>query len=107
MTIERSTRRPPACCAPPFSLRGALGHTQRRWARALGRLGMAARGLTFEVVGLLLLRAAFHEDPREARGVGGALRFLQGQQHGGVVLGLLAYGLYALVEARYRRVRPS
>jgi hypothetical protein len=79
------------------------------WMRRLGRFGVLARGLTFGIIGVFLVRAARHADPGEARNVGGALRFLQGQEHGAlflgvVALGLVSYGLFALFEARYRRI---
>jgi hypothetical protein len=81
----------------------------QRWARRIGRAGLTARGITFAVIGWFLVRAALEVDPGEARGLAGALRTLARQDHGpwllGVVaLGLAAYGLLSLVDARYRRV---
>jgi len=81
----------------------------RRWSRRVGRAGLTARGVTFGVIGWFLLRAAFDEDAHEARGVAGALRLLGKQDRGHWVLfvvavGLTAYGLLSLVDARYRRV---
>ena len=75
----------------------------------LGRLGFAARGIVFSIVGALLISAAIHAEPQEARGLGGALTMLGEQSFGpwllGVVaVGLIAYGFYILVEARYRRM---
>jgi hypothetical protein len=86
-----------------------MGARARMWMRRLGRFGVLARGLTFGIIGVFLVRAARHADPGEARNVGGALRFLQGQEHGAlflgvVALGLVSYGLFALFEARYRRI---
>jgi hypothetical protein len=58
---------------------------------------------------LFLLLAASRADPRQARGSGEALQAL-GQQPCGryslalVGAGLLAYGLFQLVVARYRRI---
>jgi hypothetical protein len=86
-----------------------MGPAARGWALRLGRSGIAARGVTFGIIGFFLVRAALHTDPGEARGVAGALRFLRGLEHGGVFLaavavGLVAYGVYTLLLARYRRV---
>lgn len=86
-----------------------MGRRARAWVLRLGRLGHAARGVTFEIVGWFLLRAALHADPDEARGVDGAFRFLRAQEHGGVFLGVVAagvvaYGAYTLLLARYRRL---
>lgn len=76
------------------------------WA---GRFGMAARGVVFGIVGWFLVMAALHYNPTEARGLGGALRTLEEQTYGpwllaAVALGLVAYGLFYLVKARYRRI---
>lgn len=89
-----------------------MGPAAREWAVRSGRAGIAARGVVFLVMGYFLLRAALRYDPAEARGLDGALRALQQQSYGpwilGVVaLGLLGYGVYQLVEARYRRIRPA
>ena len=81
----------------------------RLWSRRVGRAGLTARGVTFLVIGWFLLRAGLDANAHEARGVAGALRLL-GQQDEGhwvlfvVAIGLTAYGLLSLVDARYRRV---
>lgn len=79
------------------------------WIRPAGRLGFAARGLVFALLGLFLLDAARQHDPSEAGGMGQALATLQAQPNGPLLLGitalgLLLFGLFSLVEARYRRV---
>jgi hypothetical protein len=86
-----------------------MSSTQQRWGTRLGRLGCAARGVVFGIVGVLLIAAAIHAEPQEARGLGGALTTLAEQSFGpwllGVLaVGLIAYGVYVLVEARYRRM---
>ena len=58
-------------------------------------------------VGTFLAQAAWQVKPEEARGIGGALATLLEQPFGpwllgAVALGLAAYGLYMLAEARYR-----
>ena len=83
--------------------------SMRQWVRRVCRFGMAARGVVFGIIGLFLLLAAWQNDPGEARGLGGALQSLQEQGYGpwllGVVaLGLVAYGGYQFVLARYRRI---
>jgi hypothetical protein len=90
---------------------GGTSIRERRWLERLGRLGHAARGVTFEIVGFFLVRAGLHRDPGEARGIDGAFRFLRGLEHGHVLLavvavGVAAYGLYTLLLARHRRVGP-
>lgn len=84
----------------------------RRWVIRSGRFGLAARGVVFALIGWFLVQAALHFNPQEARGLGGALQSLQGESYGPwllglVALGLVAYGIFALVKARYRRIQPA
>ena len=74
-----------------------------------GHGDLAARGVTFGILGGFLLYAGIAADPSEARGLGGALVVVAQQPSGpwllGVVaLGLTAYGLFCLSQALYRRV---
>ena len=91
---------------------GQMGVTAHHWARQFSRFGLAARGVVFAVVGVFLVTAARHENPAEARGVGGALHALQERSYGSallaaVALGLIAYGCYQFVLVRYRRFDPT
>lgn len=84
----------------------------RRWIERAGRLGYGARGVVFAIIGYFLVQAARHYDPAEARGLGGALESLQEESYGpwvlGVVaIGLVAYGIFSLVNSRYRRIDPA
>ena len=88
---------------------GEMSARQQRWARRLGQCGLAARGVTFGIMGGFFLYAGVSADPSEARGLGGALVAMAQQSYGpwllGVVaLGLVAYGLFCLSQALYRRV---
>ena len=81
----------------------------QRWAIGLSRFGIAARGVVFALMGVFVLQAAIQADPQEARGLDGALESLQGQSYGPYLLGLaalglVAYGAYCLLNARYRRI---
>jgi hypothetical protein len=86
-----------------------MSEQEQDFACVSGRLGHAARAITFAIVGMFLVIAALRHEPGQARGLGGALDTLLQQPYGpallGVVaIGLIAYGLYMLVEARYRRM---
>jgi hypothetical protein len=86
-----------------------MGERARTWTERWGRLGIGARGIVLGVVGTFLIRAALEYDPREARGLGGALQTLAQQPLGpwllgAVALGLIAYGLFMLSVARYRHI---
>jgi hypothetical protein len=82
------------------------------WATRSGRFGFIARGVVFLVVGGFLIQAAWYYDSSKAKGLDGALQNLIQQPFGpwllgAVALGLVAYGLYMLIEARYRRIAGS
>lgn len=86
-----------------------MGGNEHGWAIAVGVVGHAARGVVFGLIGIFLVKAAWQYDPQEAVGIDGALRKLGEQPYGGVLLGavaagLVAYGLYCVVQARYREV---
>lgn len=88
---------------------GCPEHT-RAWADWVGRAGYCARGIAFLPLGLFLVEAGLDLEPQHARDFGQALQSLQGQPFGDWVLGMTAaglvgFGLYALIEARYRRIR--
>lgn len=80
-----------------------------RWAMLLGRVGYAALALVNLLVGRYLFAAAWRHDPGEARSVGGTLTTITRWTPGPLLLGalaagLIAYGGYSLIEARYRRL---
>lgn len=91
---------------------GSLEAETRRWVVRSGRVGYAARGVVFAVIGFFLVQAGRHYDAEEARGLAGALRWMEGGGYGtwlfgGIAVGLMAYGFFCLVEARYRQIRPA
>jgi hypothetical protein len=86
-----------------------VGAAHRRWITRIGRAGYAARGVAFVMIGGFLVAAAIHANPGEAQGLEGALTTLASQPFGPYLLGLVAaglaaWGVFALVEARYRRM---
>lgn len=88
--------------------RGTLTSKQRTWVKRIGTLGIGARGVTFSIIGALLLRAAIRDDASETRGLAGALQSLAEQPHGLVMLfvvatGLVCYGTYCFLRAGLRR----
>jgi hypothetical protein len=91
---------------------GEMSLREKRWTTHVGQLGYAARGVVFGVIGVFLVQAALQADPQEARGLGGALETLARQPFGpyllgGVAAGLVAYGAFMFVMARYRRIEPA
>ncbi|WP_262927203.1 DUF1206 domain-containing protein [Phytohalomonas tamaricis] len=80
-----------------------------RIADAISRCGLTARGIVFLIIAGFLCLAAINTDPNQAKGLGGALVTLAAQPFGpwllgAVALGLIAYGGYCFVNARYRNV---
>jgi hypothetical protein len=84
----------------------------RIWVVRLGRFGIAARGVVFVLIGWFLVRAAMTHDASRAGGIDESLAALARQPRGELLLGvvaagLVAYGVYQLANARYRRMRVS
>lgn len=77
---------------------------QQPWVQWSGRAGYAARGLVFLISGYLLAKAGIEEHADEAGGMAHALAWLTNPFDTIVGIGLLAFGLFSLVEARYRRL---
>ncbi len=88
-----------------------MSDAEERWVILAGRVGTAARALAIGVAGAFVVLAAYQSDPSETRGLGGALETLQRQPSGSYMLGavaagLLVYGAFMLLVARYRRIEP-
>jgi len=87
-----------------------LSGTAHAWVVGVSRFGIAARGIIFCIIGFLLSRAAEHHDAGEVGGIRESLRMLAAigrWPFALVALGLIAYGVYELVNARYRRIRVT
>lgn len=82
------------------------------WVIKVCRFGIAARGIVFAISGMYLARAGYAHNARAAADTGEALDAI-GQQPFGewmlavVAAGLIAYGAYEIVQARYRVIRPA
>jgi hypothetical protein len=86
-----------------------MSELEEKTFRLVGGVGHVARGVVFGLIGFFLVRAAWQYDPKEAVGLDGALAEVLRQDYGDTLLGLvagglIAYGLYCFVEARYREV---
>jgi hypothetical protein len=71
----------------------------------LGRIGYAARGAIFLTIAFMIGRAAIDEHSTEAGGMEQALDLLSGPLLYAVAGGLMLFGAFSIVEARYRRIR--
>jgi hypothetical protein len=77
---------------------------QQTWAKWLGRIGYAARGVIFLTIAWLLAHAALDHSAAEAGGLEQALDALRGPLQFPVAAGLALFGLYSIVEARFRSI---
>ena len=69
--------------------------------------GYAARGVVFAVIGCFLIQAALHFDPNAAKGIDGAqnaLAHFSDGLLGLIAAGLIAFGSFMFVEARYTEI---
>lgn len=81
-----------------------------RIVRPLARLGYAARGFAYLPLAVFVILAGLNADVSEVTSFGEALDALEAQPGGAVILtttalGLIAFGAFAFVEARWRRIR--
>ena len=82
------------------------------WLIKVSRFGLGARGVVFGVIGTYLVRAGVAHNAEKAADTGEALSAIGQQPLGNwllaiVAIGLIAYGAYDVVQARYRVIRPT
>jgi hypothetical protein len=86
-----------------------MGPRMKEWIGRLGLIGHVARMVVFGLVGIFLIKAAVDYNARAAVGLDGALAKIVHRSYGpfalGVVaVGLIAFALYSLSDARYRKI---
>jgi Domain of Unknown Function (DUF1206) len=85
---------------------GGLPANHGQLVNRVARVGVAARGLVFPLIGISLIAAAIGADPSQAHGFGEALQDIARQAYGRILLGvvaagLVAYGVHMFFMARY------
>jgi hypothetical protein len=88
---------------------GEMSARARKWGSRAGLAGHVARGVVFGLIGIFVFKAAIDYKPKDAIGLDGALQKLAHASYGPYLLaltgaGLICYGLFCLVDARYRDV---
>ena len=87
---------------------GKLDGKTRSTIEKVGVIGNVARGLVFTGAGALVVVAAWTYDPSKATGIDGAVTLLRDHSLTWLLViaavGLITFGCYGLLEARYRRV---
>lgn len=86
-----------------------MGPTALRWITIIGVVGHLARMAAFGLIGVFVVKAAIDYAPNKAVGLDGALAKLAHQSYGTALLlvvaaGLVAFGVYSIADARYRRI---
>jgi hypothetical protein len=80
------------------------------WLVTVSRIGIASRGLVFIAIGWILAIAAREHDPGQAGGIAAGLDRLATLGRlplAAIGAGLIAYGIYQLLNARYRSVKAA
>ena len=82
---------------------------ERTLVAVFGRVALLSRATILVTIAYFLSKATIFRAPRDARGPGGALHAAWESPHGDILLammaaGLLAVGVFALIEARWRRL---
>lgn len=75
-----------------------------------GKLGYVARGIVWLVIGYLFLQAALKANPQEAGGNTSAFKFLEEASYGSIILGavalgLICYGIFMFMRARFQPIK--
>lgn len=88
---------------------GEMSAGLETWVRWIGTIGHVARAVVFGLVGWFLLKAAYEFEAKEAVGLDGALTKILKASYGPwllgfVAAGLIAFAMYSISEARYRRI---
>jgi len=87
----------------------AMSAQELKAATWMGRLGFAARGIVFGLIGAIILQTAFAVGTKQAKGFDGALAALAHAPYGEVLLGAVAIGLilfgaYSVMCAKWNKI---
>jgi hypothetical protein len=88
---------------------GSMDRPVRKAFTAVGVTGLCARAVAFALIGIFVIRAAIDFRANNAEGLDGALYRLTNQSYGPtllliVALGLIAFGVYSVADARFRKI---
>lgn len=89
-----------------------MSNTAKVWAITVGRVGTAARGVVYVVIGVFAMRAARAFDASKIKTTEGALAMFDDNPADEWILGILgvgfiAYGIHMGFQAVYRRIQPD
>jgi hypothetical protein len=89
-----------------------MSASERRWAKTIGRIGYAARGVVYGLLAVFVLQAARTASPQQALGIDGVLMKLAQGPNGQLVLGTVAaglvlFGIYSVLSARWYSIERA
>ena len=92
---------------------GDLRREAGGWTIGVSRFGIGARAIVLFLLGWAIVVSGWSRDPSEVGSITASLRTLAEQPGmpgrwllGATAAGLIAYGLYEIIHARYLRIRP-
>ncbi len=88
-----------------------MSNTEKAWASVVGRVGIAARGVVYVVVGFFEVRAAWLFDAHEIKTTEQALEVFNNNPVNEIILcilgtGFVAYGAHMAFQTKYRNIDP-
>jgi len=89
-----------------------LGGKAQGFVLRAGKVGYISRGIVWMIIGWLFIKAAFTHDAKQAGGTENAFQWLKESSYGSyllaaVAVGLLCYGLFMFVRARYQPIHSA
>jgi hypothetical protein len=92
-----------------YSKTGQMSESVRKAFTLIGTVGLVTRAIAFGLIGAFVIKAARDYNPKDAVGIDGALARLPEHAYGRpaliiVAIGLIAFGVYSLADARYRKI---
>jgi hypothetical protein len=92
-----------------YSKTGEMSPSVFKAFKTIGTMGLIARAVAFGLIGVFALKAARDYSPKDAVGIDGALARLLQHSYGTAALivvacGLIAFGVYSIADARFRKI---
>lgn len=87
-----------------------MSSRERRFAMRVGRAGLFTRGLVLVVIGSLIIQLGLHAQIIQRVNIDDAFRIVMSHASGrallfAIAIGFVTYGIFQLVQARYRNIR--
>jgi hypothetical protein len=81
----------------------------KKWLIRIASFGISTKGVVLTIIGYFLIKAARLYDSDQTKNTEDVLEMMQRQEYGAwligfMAIGLVAYGFYYMLQARYRRI---